>query len=321
MLYFKEKARSAELISLLTIVAVALPVFFVVSPLLSASEATSDVAGSRDFDLIQRFPRSHIIQYERNTADLPYTVILGSLKKINNVLSPKRFQQVEGKLTSITYRIPDGRRSDEVSDHFLRKVAENKGEILFQCQGRDCGSSNYWANTIFKRSVLYGPEQFQNFFVARFQAANTIRIASIYAAQRGNKRLYAHLDIIEFQQSDGATDPQTLLNRLLARGVYLLSDVAFDPTHHLTPESSAAIAVAAQALKLDESVRVYVVGHLEGSDGLQSLVDHSRQRADQVESMLIEQGVKPSRISAHGVGPLAPLGNSSGACIELVLAR
>jgi|TARA_Y100000310_G_scaffold285559_1_gene309109 outer membrane protein OmpA-like peptidoglycan-associated protein len=290
------------------------------SPLLQASEATSDVPGSQDFDLVKRYPRSHIIQYERPQGDLPYRLILGPLKKVNNILSPKKSQQVEGRLTSITYRIPDGSRSEEVSAYFMRMATESKGAVIFRCQGRECGSSNYWANTIFKRSVLYGPEQFQNFFVSRFIVGDTTTVASIYTARRGNKRLYAHIDIIETRQSNVETDPQRLLDRLLDRGVYLLSGVDFDAEHRLTPQSAAAIAVAAAAISMHAPAKVYVVGHLQGTDALQSLVDNSRHRADQVASLLIERGVDPGRISAHGVGPFAPLGGSSEARIELVLA-
>jgi len=290
---------------------------FCVSPLLSASEATSDVPGSQDVNLIKRYPRSHIIQFEQETADLPYRLILGSLKKINNVLSPKKSQQIEGKLTRLTYRIPDGSRSDEVSDYFSRRVLENKGEVIFHCQGRDCGSSNYWANTIFRRAVLYGPEQFQNFFVARFGEVNTF--VSIYTAQRGNKRLYAHLEIVKASRSEVETDPKSLLSQLQGQGVYLLSGVDFDANHHLTQESASVIAVAATAINLDDSLQVYVVGHLQGSGSLQSLLDNSRRRADEVVSVLTEKGVNPSRVSAQGVGPLSPAVSSTR--IELVLIR
>ncbi len=287
---------------------------------LSASEATSDVTNSRDFDLVKRFPRSHIIQYERQTEDVPYRLILGSLKKVNNVLSPKKSEMIVGKLTSITYRIPDGSRSDEVADYFVRRATESEGTVLFTCQGRECGSSNYWANTIFRRAGLYGPEQLQNFTAVRFAGGSTTAVVSIYTAQRGNKRLYAHLDIVETKHSEVETKPQTLLNRLLDRGVFLLSGVAFNRDHQLTAESRPAIAVAAAAINMQESLKVYVVGHLQGTDSLQSLVDHSTRRAEQVASVLIEEGVEPARLSAHGVGPFAPLGSSKGERIELVLA-
>lgn len=327
MLYCNWQVGIAGGLRLLTYAAFAPALFFSVPALLCASEATSDVAGSRDFDLIKRFPHSHIVRYEQATETLPYRLILGPLIKVNNILSPKKSRHIEGKLTRITYRIPDGNRSDEVSDYFNRNLADNKIEVIFHCRGRDCGSSNYWANTIFKRAVLYGPEQFQNFFVARFNRASGTTFVSVYTAQRGNRRLYAHLDIIESAQTEVEMDPQIVLNSLLDQGMYLMAGVDFSLDHHLTPASAKVIAIAATALNMDESFNVYVVGHLQGSDGLKSLVDHSRQRAQQVVTMLIEEGVKTTRISAQGVGPLAPVhgsvgpDNSTGGRIELVLVR
>ena len=63
--------------------------------------------------------------------------------------------------------------------------------------------------------------------------------------------------------------------------MFLLSGVAFNRDHQLTAESRPAIAVAAAAINMQESLKVYVVGHLQGTDSLQSLVDHSTRRADQ----------------------------------------
>ena len=324
MTYCNEEAGTTERLRWLRWVSGAglvLPFLLAVSPMLSASEATSDVPGSADYDLLERFPRSHIMQYEQESAASPYRLILGSLKKINNVLAPKRSKQIDGRLTRLTYRIPDGNRSDEVSDHFIREVEENDGQVIFHCRGRECGSSNYWANTIFERSVLYGPEQFQNFFVARFIDADASTFVSVYTAQRGNRRLYAHLDVVEANQTEVGADPRSLLDHLRDRVSYLLSGVNFDSTHHLTMDSERSIAVAAAAIKLDESVKIYVVGHLQGAGSLESLVDTSRQRAEQVVTKLIEHGVDPVSISAHGVGPLSPLDNSTAARIELILAE
>ena len=40
-------------------------------------------------------------------------------------------------------------------------------ELVFQCSGRDCGPSTYWANKIYQKALLYGPEQYQRYIVCK----------------------------------------------------------------------------------------------------------------------------------------------------------
>ena len=69
-----------------------------------------------------------------------HEVVLGSLKKVNQVLRPEASDVILGRKSSETYALPQARHTDEVSAYY-RQLAETEGELVFSCKGRACGSS------------------------------------------------------------------------------------------------------------------------------------------------------------------------------------
>lgn len=285
---------------------------------LYASEASSDIPGSSDSIFLQRFPRSHIIDFEKSSEDVPYTLILGPLKKIKNVLSPKKSRRVNGRLTRITYRIPNGIQSREVFEYFKSRLS-GRGEMLFTCEARECGSSMYWANTVFNRAELYGPEEDQYLLVGQFMQDQQQYLATVYTIKRGNRRVYAHLEVIEADLKV-RMDPALMLGILQSNGVVHLDDVKFDADNRLIDDPKAIDSLV-KLLSLNSSVRVYIVGHAAAEAELDSALIKSRQRAEQLMAKLVQSGISVDRLSAQGVGPLAPAKGAPGNRIDLVLGK
>lgn len=285
---------------------------------LSASEASSDILGSSDSVLLQRFPRSHIIAFEKSSENVPYTLILGSLKKIKNLLSPKKSRKLNGRLTRITYRIPNGIRSREVFEHFKSQLSD-RGEILFICQERECGSSNYWANTVFHKAELYGPEEDQYLLVAQFMEDKQQYLVTIYTIERGNRRVYTHLEVIEAELRV-RVDPASMLGILQSDGIVHLDNVEFDADNRLVDDPKA-IDNLVKVLRINSTVNVYIVGHVAEQANLDSAVSKSRQRAEQLVARLVQNGIAVDRLSAQGVGSLAPAKGQPRDRIDLVLRR
>jgi outer membrane protein OmpA-like peptidoglycan-associated protein len=283
---------------------------------LYASEASSDIPGSSDSALLKRFPQSHIIAFEQSSEVVPYNLILGSLKKINQVLSPKKSRRLSGRLTRITYRVPGSIRTREVSEHFKTQITQS-GEILFTCEARECGSSNYWANTVFQKANLYGPEENQYLLVGQFMQDNQQYLVTVYTIQRGNKRVYTHLEVIEADLTVDM-DPASVFDILQSDGVLHLDNVKFDADNKLIDDPKV-IGNLITLLNINSSVNVYVVGHVTGQGNLDSARGKSRQRAEQVVTKLVQGGIAADRLSAQGVGPLAPVKGASGDRIDLVL--
>ena len=111
------------------------------------------------------FPSSVLVE-QQTTESTAHLVVLGALEKVNHELQPEKFILVPGRKEASTWYLPEARRTKQVAEHFKSELGESTN-ILFECRGRACGSSSYWANKHFERSILYGPEQYQHYLIAQ----------------------------------------------------------------------------------------------------------------------------------------------------------
>ena len=118
-----------------------------------------------------------------------HMLVLGALEKVDRELRPENYKILSAKKSSYTYYLPEARQTSEVFEYYLNQL-ETIGDIEFDCKGRACGSSSYWANKIFNNAVLYGPEQFQNYAVFRTSSGWW----TVYIGQRATRKIYAHLN-------------------------------------------------------------------------------------------------------------------------------
>lgn len=119
-----------------------------------------------------------------------HLVVLGSLEKVNRVLQPEKSEVVSGRKLQQTFFLPEARSTEQVVEHYRAQLASS-GELLFQCDGRGCGSSSYWANKVFEVAILYGPEQFQKYVISRPQG--TDNYVAVYVGQRATGKIYVHI--------------------------------------------------------------------------------------------------------------------------------
>jgi OOP family OmpA-OmpF porin len=76
----------------------------------------------------------------------------------------------------------------------------------------------------------------------------------------------------------------------------------------LKPESATALAELAKLLKSDPSLKLFVVGHTDGTAGIELNMKLSQARAEAVVQALVSQhGIAASRLKGYGVGPLCPI--------------
>ncbi len=293
-----------------------------------AQSAGEQTAGA-DHPLLMRFPDSEIVEYDR-TNELNHQLVLGTLQRTRGEVVPESAERLKGRVTRIVYAIPSDYQVSDVREFFAQQLRERGDSILFSCEGRACGSSNYWANDIFKRRILYGPERNQYYLAARSNTAlENDPFLALYLITRANKRLYAYVEIIE---SEIAVAPQALVNEgLLAatlreKGSVVLPLVQFTIAGGADEEldDPSALDYLVRLLRTDPEIRVYLVSHLTAPErSLESLLEQSEKRAQLIKAVLLEKGIVGARIEAAGVGPLAPscaLSDCSDR-IELVLIQ
>jgi len=260
-------------------------VFRITVPLMAVvfsltATAATDKRGSEDHPLLERFPRAWIVNYEAEAAP-DYRWALGALEKVNSVVSAEKEQRLEGELTRISYRLPAGSTPQEAMAFMEAQLNSKGAERQFSCQGRACGSSNQWANQVFGYSKLYGVERSQSYAA---WALNNQSI-SLYAVQRGNKRVYLHLDVL----AQAAPD---LVQQLQAQGYVRWPD---------NGGSEALVDYVAAS-----SAEFWLVGHQQRNGAADQLQQSSYALAETVAQRLRQQGVADERLEVFGAGALAP---------------
>lgn len=289
--------------------------------MLAAFDLSEDVAGASDYAGINRYPGAKIEQYS-SSQQVNYALVLGKLKRVNNELAPEYVKHLNGRLTRITYRIPEGYSSLAAFQYYASQLAS--AELLFNCAARECGSSSYWANEIFKISILYGPDHDQHYSVFRIKLDDKELLVVLYSIMRGNKRVYVHLDLLETKLNrtqDLSINPDALLKSLRQNKHLSLVELVFNEQDELEQESVASLNTLVKALNKNIRLKLYVVGHLNSTGTLDTLVARSLKRAVSVKRALTSLGIEEARLEARGIGPLAPMGNAAKepSRIELVL--
>lgn len=79
----------------------------------------------------------------------------------------------------------------------------------------------------------------------------------------------------------------------------------------LKPESAAAIGEVAKLLKANATMKVFIVGHTDNVASLDLNAKLSQARAEAVmQSLIAQHGIAAARLTARGVGPLAPVASN-----------
>ncbi len=267
--------------------------------LLSANQAVvaiDDVAGSREADFLARYPNSVISHFsERETDD--YTLYISSLKKVNGVWRAEKQRSLVGDLLRLTYLIPSGHNVTLVSEFYQKQIdaliAEN-GEQLFHCEKRGCGSSNQWANMVFEIKQLYGPDRNQLYRVDRFEKNGQEYYLVFYLIERGNQRIYAHIDLFALQQGNGS---DAFVSLLQGNKVLVPAD---------EKNRDKLLEQVVSFLEKYPDRKLYIVGHSYGEQSVAALQAQAKKSAEVLAGQLGTRADLSGRVEVYGLGPLAP---------------
>lgn len=259
--------------------------------------AEQDVAGASDYPTLNRFPFSWIVEYHSEPVP-EYALALGAMKKIDGVVRPEESERLQGRLSRITYRIPDGYSADEVFAHFKAQLEAHGAATLFVCSSRQCGSSNQWANNQFRVAELYGVDRSQSYLAAKSGSSHY----ALYTVKRGNRRVYAHLDIIE----STVVQAESLDSQLQQAG---FSWLPIRYAGGMPVNLDEAVQPLLEYLRQNPQRRIMLAGYLESSadKSLLELMTESKNHAALLASALLEAGIEPERVEVAGVGPLLPV--------------
>lgn len=287
----------------------------------------------KDHPLLSRYPGSKILKQVAVDFD-EYELVLSAPTLQESSFAAVKRQALEGKLTKTSYDIPANASLLAAYRSYEQALTSAGFQILFQCKHLACGSTSFWSGrTLF----TVGSKDRQYYLAAKRGEDNAATYVALHISQNGEGGfMHAQVDILEQQamavgliQADTRTTVNSLDTALKASGKASVYDLYFDTGKaELKPDSKPALDAIASILKAQTALKLYVVGHTDTVGTLAQNSELSQKRALTVVDTLIKQyGISKDRLSAHGVGPLAPIasnadesGRSRNRRVELVRA-
>jgi OmpA-OmpF porin, OOP family len=200
------------------------------------------------------------------------------------------------------FRVADGKRYKEeaVEGHFVL--------LSYSFEGTQRPSALQWI-----RNYQNAAKQAGGTVLYESDLRTTLRITRGSAEVWVDAGSYGSdftLAIVERQAmvQEVTANAASLRSSLVADGHVAVSGIFFDTGLAVVkPESGPSLAEVAKLLAGEPALKLRVIGHTDSTGALDANLKLSQARAEAVvQELTLKHQVAPARLSAHGVGPLAP---------------
>ena len=284
---------------------------------LSAAAHAADKPGAKDFASISRFAGSEIVDYQASDFD---AALLPS-QPMSDPPAPGGLLKVEGRVTSISYRMPKEKSTLEVMRSYQQALGSSY-KVLFKCAGVDCGSglAGYIGNSGKVIPSGWGATfdvDKNRYVLARRTEGGNDTYVLLYAMQETNYPATLFQKTVEVVPMAGGQvsvlDAGALKRGLDHEGKVAIYGVYFDTAKaDVKSESKPSLDEMAKLLASDPALKVYVVGHTDNAGSLVANLELSQRRAESVAKALASSyKIDPQRMAARGVASLAPVASNA----------
>lgn len=258
---------------------------------------------------------------------------------------------LDGRVTRLWYEAPGTSTADQLYQRQSQALVNHGFNVLYDSANDTSNAPDKWVNFLAtfapgKRDAIPADRSPRVFSSARsaslhtgtYQKDNTtVRLVAVDwpkadSAVQARRGAYIAIDVVEArslrggasappatagssapgQANDAAPGP-AWRGALEQGGHVALGGVEFSSgSAELDAASRVVLSQVADYLKAHPELRLYVVGHTDNTGDLQGNVDLSRDRAQAVADALAQAAsLVPGQLSAHGVGPLAPIADNT----------
>lgn len=246
---------------------------------------------------------------------------LGSYKKINAQWVVEKEQRFDASLQSFTFELSDTYTLDSAWREVQSYFADKKSLLLFECEGLNCGSSSAWANERFHVQQLYGQDASQRYQVRKIEQGAENYYASLYLVQRGNRRIYFHVELL-FPADAGIAVLPTLdvaVKSFVRDGFIELQGLRFVQNEVQLDENTAQFYAA--VFRQDKAAKLLVVGHDYQAGSEEQSLARGSAHAEAIKKSLVLHGISAERIELRSVGFLAPDSSANAKVARVVVLR
>ena len=286
------------------------------SAFLCFTAAAADVPGSKDHPVVSRYAGSEILKYDVKDFD-SFSLPTGQVRDRRSGASSS--QALEGRITRIQYRAPDGRSALEVFRNYQQSLQAGGFTSLYQCENQACG--NDFSYALNPPSVMHFSGKDQKYLGARLSRPTgdvyvSVYTTAAYGVGGANKnRVFTLLDVVEvkpMQTGQVVVDANAMAREIAASGRVALYGIYFDSGKvDVKPESQDALVEIAKLMKQDAALKLLVVGHTDTAGAFDYNIELSRRRAQAVvQALVASHGVAAARLKPWGVGYASPVASN-----------
>lgn len=322
--------------------------------LAEATVPTADRKGTQDSPLLKRYEGSFIVVSEKKRF-AEFTLPLSKLVQVpdkkdsqnNRYYEPKNKKALEGAYTRLIYVMPAERSSLEVMRNYQDEIRGQRGQILFECKGEECGgdaekNSQGGGGDMSLAMYLYPRERntetphttghcvmsagikdqrYTAGFLPESGAHVSILAFSVVApgphdsCMALNDRTVAIVDIVEAkarEQKMVTVSSGEMARSISTGGRVALYGIYFDFNKaEVKPESDPTLEQIAKLLKESSGMKLLVVGHTDNIGSFPFNMDLSQRRAAAVVGALATRfGIPKDRLSPVGVSFASPVASN-----------
>jgi outer membrane protein OmpA-like peptidoglycan-associated protein len=285
----------------------------------------SDLEGAKDSPLVKRYEGSLIVRYKSVDFD-EYQLILGKRIRKDDKWAFEKTEDLEGRVTRISYYAPPGRSTLEVFRNYESALKADGYEIMFSGRKDALGESfsNVYDGDFFGQLFFYSPEESSYLAAKKDTPAGPVHVALFVTAfqfgatnhvEPDKGQVIVQLDVIEgkpMEQKMVTVSAGEMDKAIAETGKVALYDILFDTgKSDIKPESTAALEQIAKLLGDQPKLNLLVVGHTDNEGGYDFNLKLSVDRAQAVVTWLEQnKGIAASRLRPAGAGYLCPVASN-----------
>lgn len=251
---------------------------------------------------VEPFAQAQLEKEERASVQ-NYRVVVSGLTRTQAATVPNHELRLNGDLWRRVWAVEPQFSLQTVADHFFAQL--NDAQTIFQCKALECGSSNFWANTIFANARLVGREQFQHYRVALTRDGNKSTLYVLYVMQRGTRQVMVNLDVFTTTETINAgIDVAQQVRLQLARSHAWLSGFVVEKGQ-LNTSASQPLINELKTLSPSERARLYLVVQCYEHTAMEKNIECSNALAEQLRAAT-SNGSKQLNIVGQGALTASP---------------